>query len=126
MKMNMTLLLALGFLSALVPLPARQVAHAQGNNPKNFVPRAVFQAAGLTAGSPVGGAQGGLAALFNNPTYGVTFGTFSPLRLFTPVGSNITSNPHRPPDVPIANASLPATSYVNQAACPGYPPNCLD
>jgi len=32
----------------------------------------------------------GLATLFNNPTYGTTFGTFSPLRLFAPVGSNIT------------------------------------
>jgi hypothetical protein len=31
-----------------------------------------------------------LATLFNNPTYGDIFGTFSPLRLFTPVGSNIT------------------------------------
>ena len=31
-----------------------------------------------------------LKVLFNNPTYGATFSTFSPLRLFTPVGSNIT------------------------------------
>ena len=28
--------------------------------------------------------------LFNNPTYGTIFSTFSPSRLFTPVGSNIT------------------------------------
>ena len=28
--------------------------------------------------------------LFRNPTYGDIFSTFSPLRLFTPVGSNIT------------------------------------
>ena len=33
---------------------------------------------------------GGLAGLFNNPTYGDIFSTFSPQRLFTPVGSNIT------------------------------------
>ena len=32
----------------------------------------------------------GLATLFNNPTYATIFGAFSPLRLFTPVGSNIT------------------------------------
>jgi hypothetical protein len=28
--------------------------------------------------------------LFGNPSYGNQFGTFSPLRLFTPIGSNIT------------------------------------
>lgn len=33
---------------------------------------------------------GGLAGLFGNPTYATTFGTFSPERLFVPVGSNIT------------------------------------
>lgn len=32
----------------------------------------------------------GLAVLFNNPTYATTFAAFSPSRLFTPVGSNIT------------------------------------
>ena len=45
---------------------------------------------GLSQAPPSGGPQGGLAALFNNPTYGTIFSTFSPLRLFTPVGSNIT------------------------------------
>jgi Divergent InlB B-repeat domain len=45
---------------------------------------------GLSQAPPSGGPQGGLAGLFNNPTYGTIFGTFSPLRLFTPVGSNIT------------------------------------
>ncbi len=43
---------------------------------------------GLSQAPPSGGPQGGLAAL--NPSYGTTFSTFSPLRLFTPVGSNIT------------------------------------
>jgi len=33
---------------------------------------------------------GGLAGLFNNPTYGTIFRTFSPLRLFSAIGSNIT------------------------------------
>ena len=45
---------------------------------------------GLSQAPPTGGAQGGLATLFNNPTYATIFSTFSPLRLFTPVGSNIT------------------------------------
>jgi hypothetical protein len=45
---------------------------------------------GLSQAPPEGGPQGGLAALFNNPTYGDTFSPFSPLRLFTPAGSNIT------------------------------------
>ena len=45
---------------------------------------------GLSQAPPSGGPQDGLAGLFKNPTYGNTFATFSPLRLFTPVGSNIT------------------------------------
>jgi hypothetical protein len=45
---------------------------------------------GLSQAPPAGGPQGGLAELFDNPTYGSIFSTFSPLRLFTPVGSNIT------------------------------------
>ena len=45
---------------------------------------------GLSQAPPSGGPQGGLAGLFGNPTYGDIFSTFSPLRLFTPVGSNIT------------------------------------
>ena len=45
---------------------------------------------GLSQAPPAGGPDGGLAELFNNPSYGSIFSTFSPLRLFTPVGSNIT------------------------------------
>ena len=45
---------------------------------------------GLSQAPPSGGAQDGLAGLFNNPSYGGEFAAFSPLRLFTPVGSNIT------------------------------------
>ena len=45
---------------------------------------------GLTQAPPSGGPQGGLAALFDNPSYGTIFATFSPLRLFTPVDSNVT------------------------------------
>lgn len=36
-----------------------------------------------------GGLGGGLASVFGNPTYGTTFNSFSPLRLFAPVDSNI-------------------------------------
>ena len=46
---------------------------------------------GLSQAPPAGGPQGGLAVLFNNPTYGTTFSAFSASRLFTPVGSNITN-----------------------------------
>ena len=40
---------------------------------------------GLIQGPP-----DGLAFFFNNPTYNTIFSTFSPFRLFTPVGSNVT------------------------------------
>ena len=45
---------------------------------------------GLSQGPTSDGPEGGLAALFNNPTYETIFSTFSPSRLFTPVGSNVT------------------------------------
>jgi hypothetical protein len=45
---------------------------------------------GLSQAPPSGGPQDGLVGLFNNPTYATAFSTFSPLRLFTAVGSNIT------------------------------------
>jgi hypothetical protein len=45
---------------------------------------------GLSQAPPSGGPQGGLAMLFNNPSYATIFRAFSPSRLFTPVGSNIT------------------------------------
>lgn len=46
---------------------------------------------GLSQAPPSGGPQGGLVGLFNNASYGTTFRAFSPLRLFTPVGSNVTN-----------------------------------
>ena len=61
---------------------------------------------GLSQAPPSGGPQGGLAVLFNNPTYGTIFSTFSPLRLFTPVGSNITEALFF---VPGTNGADPAT-----------------
>ena len=45
---------------------------------------------GLSQAPPSGGPQGGLATLFNNPSYAAEFKAFSPSRLFTPVGSNVT------------------------------------
>jgi hypothetical protein len=47
----------------------------------------------------------GLAVLFDNPTYGAIFSTFSPLRLFTPVGSRITNGLFF---VPGTNGAVPA------------------
>src|SRR5215470_1819778 len=61
---------------------------------------------GLSQAPPSGGPQGGLAALFNNPSYGSIFKTFSPLRLFTPVGSNITEALFF---LPGSNGNTPAT-----------------
>jgi hypothetical protein len=60
---------------------------------------------GLSQAPPSGGPQGGLAVLFNNPSYGAIFRAFSPLRLFTPVGSNITDTLFF---VPGSNGTLPA------------------
>jgi hypothetical protein len=45
---------------------------------------------GLSQGPPSGGPQGGLATLFGNASYATEFRAFSTLRLFTPVGSNVT------------------------------------
>lgn len=47
---------------------------------------------GLSQAPASGGPTDGLAGLFNNATYGDEFAAFSPLRLFTPVGSNITES----------------------------------
>jgi hypothetical protein len=57
--------------------------------------------AGLSQAAP-----SGLALLFNNPTYANIFSTFSPSRLFTPVGSNITEALFF---VPGTNGAVPAT-----------------
>ena len=45
---------------------------------------------GLSQAPVSGGPQGGLVGLFGNSTYATAFRAFSPLRVFTPVGSNIT------------------------------------
>jgi len=60
---------------------------------------------GLSQGPPAGGPQGGLAALFGNPTYATAFRAFSLFRLFTPVGSNITNTSFF---VAGSNGSVPA------------------
>ena len=61
---------------------------------------------GLSQAPPSGGAQGGLAVLFNNPSYATIFTPFSNFRLFTPVGSNITDALFFQPG---SNGSVPAT-----------------
>ena len=61
---------------------------------------------GLSQAPPSGGPQGGLAVLFGNPTYANIFHTFSPSRLFTPVGSNITEAVFF---IPGTNGTVPAT-----------------
>ena len=61
---------------------------------------------GLSQAPPSGGAQGGLAVLFNNPSYATTFRPFSNFRLFTPVGSNITEAQFF---IPGTSGSVPAT-----------------
>ena len=61
---------------------------------------------GLSQAPPSGGPQNGLAGLFNNPSYATAFTTFSPLRLFTPVGSNETNALFF---LPGSNGSVPAT-----------------
>jgi hypothetical protein len=61
---------------------------------------------GLSQAPASGGADGGLETLFGNPTYGATFRAFSPVRLFTPVGSNLTEAAFF---IPGTNGAEPAT-----------------
>src|SRR5207253_1630628 len=53
---------------------------------------------------PGDGLQGSLAGI--NPAYATTFVTFSPFRLFTPIGSNITNGTF---SIPGTNGAVPAT-----------------
>ena len=61
---------------------------------------------GLTQAPASGGPQGGLAVLFNNLSYGTILKPFSNMRLFTPVGSNVTEALFFRPG---SNGSIPAT-----------------
>ena len=65
---------------------------------------------GLSQAPASGGLQGGLAVLFGNPSYAKIFRTFSPSRLFTPVGSNITE----------ASFAIPGTNGTAPAAVRGF------
>jgi hypothetical protein len=60
---------------------------------------------GLSQATPAG-----LAALFANPSYETTFSVFSPLRLFTPVGNNVTD----------ALFFIPGTDGVTPALVSGF------
>jgi hypothetical protein len=68
--------------------------------------RFTTRGAGLVQAPPAGGPQGGLAELFDNPSYGTIFAAFSPLRLFTSVDSNVTEASFF---VPGTNGADPAT-----------------
>ena len=61
---------------------------------------------GLVGGGLSQATPDGLAVLFGNPTYAKIFKTFSPSRLFTPTGSNITDASFF---VPGSNGTAPAT-----------------
>ena len=61
---------------------------------------------GLSQAPPAGGPQGGLAELFDNPSYADAFTVFSPFRLFTSVDSNVTDAVFF---VPGSNGQDPAT-----------------
>jgi hypothetical protein len=63
---------------------------------------------GLSQAPRSGGPQGGLAVLFDNPTY--IFAPFSPRRLFTPVGSNITN----------VRFFIPGTGGIEPAVVTGF------
>jgi hypothetical protein len=65
---------------------------------------------GLTQAPPSGGPEGGLAGLAGNATYATTFGTFSALRLFAPLGSNVTNG----------DFSLPGTAGAVDATVSGF------
>jgi hypothetical protein len=65
---------------------------------------------GLSQAPPSGGPQGGLAVLLANPDYAHIFSTFSPLRLFTAVGSRTTE----------AQFFVPGTNGTNAAAVRGF------
>jgi hypothetical protein len=70
-------------------------ANALGGTPFNVFlntrgAQFITDGTGFVQAPPSGGPQSGLEGVFNNPTYGDTFGVFSPNRDFTPVGSTIT------------------------------------
>ena len=65
---------------------------------------------GLTQAPASGGVDGGLAILFNNPSYATAFSAFSPLRLFSPVDSNVTE----------ARFFLPGSNGGTPAAVTGF------
>jgi hypothetical protein len=70
-------------------------ANAPGGTPFNVFlnnrgAQFITPGTGFIQAPPSGGPQNGLVGAFGNPTYGSTFGNFSPPRDFTPVGSTST------------------------------------
>jgi hypothetical protein len=86
-------------------------ANAAGGTPFNVFlnnrgAQSTTPGTGFVQAPPSGGANGGLAGFFGNATYGNDFGVFSPNRLFTPVGSNVTDEFFF---IPGTNGGTPAT-----------------
>ena len=70
-------------------------ANAPGGTPFNVFlnnrgAQFITNGTGFLQAPPSGGPDNGLEGAFSNPTYGTTFGVFSPNRDFTPVGSTTT------------------------------------
>ena len=63
---------------------------------------------GLSQAPASGGPEGGLVDLFDNLTYSTNFIAFSPLRMFTPVGSNVTEALFFVPGAADADSVVPA------------------
>jgi type II secretory pathway pseudopilin PulG len=61
---------------------------------------------GFVQAPPSGGAGGGLATFFSNPTYGTIFTTFSAPRLFSPIDTNVHDTTFF---IPGSNGTISAT-----------------
>jgi hypothetical protein len=97
-----------------------------GNNPATVVAPNPFRGFQLTRGAifttpdgtgfvqgppaadPILAPPGGLAGLFDNPSYATTFGAFSPLRLFGAIGSNVIETTFV---VPVANVPASVSAF---------------
>ena len=97
-----------------------------GNNPATVVAPNPFRGFQLTRGAifttpdgtgfvqgppvadPILAPPGGLAGLFENPGYATTFAAFSPLRLFSPIGSNVIETTFV---VPVANVPASVSAF---------------
>jgi hypothetical protein len=97
-----------------------------GNNPATVVAPNPFRGFQLTRGAifttpdgtgfvqgppvadPILAPPGGLAGFFENPSYAATFAAFSPLRLFSAIGSNVIETTFV---VPVANVPASVSAF---------------